>query len=83
MFAAPVQDYADIATDPQVAANGYIHDVPHPGHEPVRMVGTGISVDGEPLSIERLAPELGEHTEEVLLEAGYTWDESCGCARMA
>jgi crotonobetainyl-CoA:carnitine CoA-transferase CaiB-like acyl-CoA transferase len=75
MFSAPVQDYADIAGDPQVQANAYVHDVPHPGHEPVRMAGTGIAIDGEPVRIERLAPGHGEHTEEVLLQAGYSWDE--------
>ncbi|MHB8684815.1 MAG: CaiB/BaiF CoA transferase family protein [Dehalococcoidia bacterium] len=75
MFAAPVQDYAGVAADPQVTANGYIQQVPYPGHEPVRLAGTGIAVDGEPARIERLAPQLGEHTEEVLLEAGYTWDD--------
>ncbi|MDE3095324.1 MAG: CoA transferase [Chloroflexota bacterium] len=75
MFAAPVQDYAEVAADPQVAANGYIQQVPHPGYDPVRIVGTGIAVDGEPVPIERLAPQLGEHTEDVLLEAGYSWDD--------
>jgi crotonobetainyl-CoA:carnitine CoA-transferase CaiB-like acyl-CoA transferase len=75
MFSAPVQNYADLTMDQQIAANGYIHDVPWPGHDPVRIAGTGISIDGEPLSIERMAPELGEHTEAVLLEAGYSWDD--------
>jgi crotonobetainyl-CoA:carnitine CoA-transferase CaiB-like acyl-CoA transferase len=75
MFSAPVQDYAEIAEDPQVLANAYVHDVPHPGHDPVRMAGTGIAIDGEPVRIERLAPGHGEHTEEVLLSAGFTWDD--------
>jgi crotonobetainyl-CoA:carnitine CoA-transferase CaiB-like acyl-CoA transferase len=75
MFSAPVQDYAEIAEDPQVIANGYVHEVPHAGHEPVRMAGTGIAIDGEPVRIERLAPGHGEHTEEVLLSAGFTWDD--------
>ena len=39
MFAAPVQDYAEVAADPQVVANGYIHEVEHPGHDPVRHAG--------------------------------------------
>ncbi|MBF6599114.1 MAG: CoA transferase [Dehalococcoidia bacterium] len=75
MFSAPVQDYAGVAADAQIVANGYIQDVPRPGHEPVRIAGTGISIDGEPLAIERLAPELGEHSEAVLLEAGYSWED--------
>ena len=40
-----------------------------------RLVGSGIAFDGEPMRIERLAPHHGEHTEDVLLEAGYSWDE--------
>jgi crotonobetainyl-CoA:carnitine CoA-transferase CaiB-like acyl-CoA transferase len=75
MFAQPVQDHSEVASDPQVLDNGYIHEVPRPNGDPVRMAGIGIAVDGEPVTIERLAPELGEHTEDVLLEAGYTWDE--------
>ena len=78
MFAAPVQDYADIAQDAQIAANGYISEVPHPGRDPVRIVATGISIDGAPVHIQRLAPQLGEHTEEVLLDAGYTWEDIIG-----
>jgi crotonobetainyl-CoA:carnitine CoA-transferase CaiB-like acyl-CoA transferase len=75
MFAQPAQDYAEVAADPQVLANGYIHEVPRPGHDPVRMVGIGLSIDDAPVTVRSLAPQHGEHTEAVLLEAGYTWDE--------
>jgi len=75
MFAAVVQDYADVGADEQAVANGYIQEVAHPGREPVRLPGIGISIDGEPVRIRRLAPHHGEHTEDVLLEAGYSWEE--------
>jgi len=75
MFAAPVQDYEEIAADPQVIANGYVQEVPRATADPVRMAGSGITIDGEPVRIERLAPAHGAHTEEVLLEAGYSWDD--------
>ena len=39
------------------------------------MANVGITVDDEPVPIRRLAPQLGEHTEELLLELGHTWDE--------
>ncbi len=72
---APVNDYADLLTDPQVAANEYIVDVEHPSLGPVKEVGIPIRLSETPGKIRRLAPEFGQHTEEVLLEAGYTWDE--------
>jgi formyl-CoA transferase len=39
------------------------------------MVGTPVLFSETPGSPAAEAPELGQHTEEVLLEFGYTWDE--------
>jgi crotonobetainyl-CoA:carnitine CoA-transferase CaiB-like acyl-CoA transferase len=75
MFAALVQDYAQVAEDPQVLANQYVHEVPRDGAGPVRIVGIGMCVDGEPVTVQRLASQLGADTEQTLLDAGYTWDE--------
>jgi formyl-CoA transferase len=41
----------------------------------MRMVGPAVNLHGTPGSIRRPAPEFGQHTEEVLLEAGYSWAE--------
>ncbi len=75
LMAAPVQDYEDLVNDPQVVANSYIQEVERPGHEPVRMVGVPVKFSRTPGQIRRLAPALGEHTYEVLLECDLTQDE--------
>ena len=75
LMVAPVQDYEDLVNDPQVMANGYIQEVERPGHEPVRMVGVPVRFSRTPGKIRRLAPALGEHSHEVLLECGLTQDE--------
>ena len=75
LMAAPVQDYEELVNDPQVIANAYIQEVERPGHEPVPMVGVPVKFSATPGEIRRLAPALGEHTREVLLDCGLTEDE--------
>jgi crotonobetainyl-CoA:carnitine CoA-transferase CaiB-like acyl-CoA transferase len=70
-----VQDYSELADDPQVAENEMIVTMDHPSHGAMRMVGPAVNLDGTPGSIRRPAPEFGQHTEEVLLEAGFSWEE--------
>jgi crotonobetainyl-CoA:carnitine CoA-transferase CaiB-like acyl-CoA transferase len=75
LMAARVNDYAEVASDPQVIANRYVTEVERAdGSPPVKMVNHPIIYYKTPARIRGLAPEFGQHTEEVLLEAGYTWE---------
>ena len=75
LMAGLVQDYEDLASDPQVAANDYIEDVDWPGHKPLRIPGSGVRFSRTPARIRGLAPALGAHTREVLLESGFSQEE--------
>ena len=65
-----VQDYAEVAKDPQVLANEYIIDFDHPVMGPVKLVGLPTKLSRTPGKIRTAAPRLGEHTEEVLSQIG-------------
>jgi crotonobetainyl-CoA:carnitine CoA-transferase CaiB-like acyl-CoA transferase len=64
-MASPIE----VLDDPQVHANGYMPA--HPDHERARLTSSPVQFDGHGLEIRRGAPRVGEHTDEVLLEAGY------------
>jgi len=74
--AAPVNDYADVEKDPQVIANEYVVEIDDSIHGKVKVPGIPVKLSKTPGKVDRLAPELGQHTEEVLMEVlGYTWDD--------
>ncbi len=59
----------EVTADQAVAANGYL--APHPDHDRARLAAGPCQFDGEHLVIRRRAPHPGEHTAEVLTEAGF------------
>lgn len=72
---APVRDHEEVAADPQVYANHYIVEVDHPDWGPTKMVGSPISLSDTPTRWGTTVPELGQDTEEILLEVGFDWDD--------
>ena len=71
----PVQDLPEVALDPQVLANNYLINVDHPLYGPTKTMGFPWDFSDTPASWHRQAPKLGEHTEEVLLENGFSTTE--------
>jgi crotonobetainyl-CoA:carnitine CoA-transferase CaiB-like acyl-CoA transferase len=72
---APVNDYADVAADPQVIANQYIVHFDHPVGKRVKMVGFPVKLSRTPAEIRMPAPKLGQHTDEILFELGYSRED--------
>ena len=72
----PVQEQADVASDPQVLENDYITELPSSERGATQMVGYPIRFTETPLACKGPAPEWGQHTEEVLTDLlGYSWEE--------
>jgi crotonobetainyl-CoA:carnitine CoA-transferase CaiB-like acyl-CoA transferase len=74
---APINNLAELAEDPQAWENGYLRTAycEEVQHE-VTVRGLPVILSKSPGSVRALGPELGQHTEEVLVETlGYSWDD--------
>jgi crotonobetainyl-CoA:carnitine CoA-transferase CaiB-like acyl-CoA transferase len=72
----PVQLADDIFRDPHARARSMLVEVEQPGaNPPLTLVGAPIKLTETPSSIYRRPPRVGEHTDEVLAEAGITPEE--------
>ena len=70
-----VADYRMLLNNEQARVNGYLQELDHPTAGRVLVSGTPITYNGEVRTESPPAPEMGQHTEEVLLEFGYSWEE--------
>jgi len=72
---APVLRPSEIPVHPQVEPNGFFPVVTPQSGKPFNLVPAPMRFDDEPTVPRGAAPELGQHTEEILLETGLDWDE--------
>jgi crotonobetainyl-CoA:carnitine CoA-transferase CaiB-like acyl-CoA transferase len=70
-----VNSVNDLPDDPQVQANDYVVDFDHPQHGTIQMIGMPVRLSETPGGVRTPAPEFGQHTEEVLLDLGYDWEQ--------
>jgi crotonobetainyl-CoA:carnitine CoA-transferase CaiB-like acyl-CoA transferase len=71
-----VNSMNDLPSDPQMIANNYVVDYDHPAWGPIQVMGHPVILSETPADPKAPAPEFGEHTEQILIDAlGYSWDE--------
>ncbi len=69
--AGPVNNMKEALTNPQVVARGMVVEVDHPKSGRSPALGCPVHFSATPASVDIGAPLLGEHTREILREAGY------------
>lgn len=74
VWAGPVHGYAELLEDPQVKHNGTFIEYDHPSEGRIKAPGFPIRFSKSPAALERGAPQVGEHSREILAEAGVAAD---------
>ena len=67
--------YEEAVADPQKIENDVIVPFEHPEYGPMKTISSPFDVSGTNKCEPAAAPKLGEHTEEILREAGYKGEE--------
>lgn len=71
LLMAPVHSFTDVLNDPQAQANGYVKPFAHPMLGELPLPGFPMRFGKQEAGIHAGAPALGEHTDDVLRDAGY------------
>jgi len=72
IWCGPVYGYADLVDDPQIKHNGTFVEYDHPTEGHVKTPGFPIRFSKTPSRVERGAPVVGQHSREILAEAGFS-----------
>jgi len=67
-----VMNLAEVFADEQVRHQEMVLDVSHPGNRVVKLLGFPVKLSRTPCRVARHAPDLGEHTDEILSAMGLS-----------
>jgi crotonobetainyl-CoA:carnitine CoA-transferase CaiB-like acyl-CoA transferase len=70
--AGPILDVGEMLEDPQAQARAMVIDTDHPVFGPLRTIGNPVKLSETPWELRSLAPRLGEHTDQVLSDWGFS-----------
>jgi crotonobetainyl-CoA:carnitine CoA-transferase CaiB-like acyl-CoA transferase len=73
--ASLARTHVEVGNDPHVIENEFVVEKEHPHLGTLRIPGIPVKLSRTPGAIRSHAPELGQNTEEVLLDLGYEWEE--------
>ena len=76
-----VQTFDEVVKDPQVRANAFICEGPHPASETLEYVASPVTFSRSRAAVTSPAPEVGEHTDEALSGVGFSPEEIDGLRR--
>jgi len=72
---APQQKLSEVINDPQARANQMFVTMEHPSKGKFEVLASPINLSETPATYRTTAPEFSQHTEETLLELGYSWEQ--------
>jgi crotonobetainyl-CoA:carnitine CoA-transferase CaiB-like acyl-CoA transferase len=70
-----VQTPAEVVNDPQAVANDFFSEIDHTETGKIKLINTPVKFYPDSGSVKTAAPQVGQHTEEILLGIGYTWED--------